>query len=147
MHLRLGQATRHDAQDQTSRHRSRRCRLHAQSHRLQSRAHSQAHRRLRRSLPTSRKTASDRPKSNNKGRKRLGYRRFFSKLLDTSGIENPASAGGPASTWRKDPMDALSHAVQMLGKGYSDVVIVDLSDQGKAYAPAEFRELYLDTKK
>src|SRR5262249_51932540 len=32
-------------------------------------------------LPTSRKTASDRPKSNNKGRKRLGYRRFFSKLL------------------------------------------------------------------
>ena len=35
MHLRLGQATRHDAQDQTSRHRSRRCRLHAQSHRLQ----------------------------------------------------------------------------------------------------------------
>src|SRR5262249_38985932 len=62
--------------------RSRRCRLHAQSHRLQSRAHSQAHRRLRRSLPASRKTASDRPKSNNKGRKRLGYRRFFSKLLD-----------------------------------------------------------------
>src|SRR5215470_14908088 len=82
MHLRLGQATRHDAQDQTSRHRSRRCRLHAQSYRLQSRAHSQAHRRLRRSLPASPKPGSDRPKSNNKGRKRLGYRRFFSKLLD-----------------------------------------------------------------
>ena len=62
MHLRLGQATRHDAQDQTSRHRSRRCRLHAQSHRLQSRAHPQAHRRLRRSLPASQKTGSDRPK-------------------------------------------------------------------------------------
>src|SRR5215831_3325533 len=44
-------------------------------------AHSQAHRRLRRSLPASRKTGSDRPKSNNKGRKRLGYRRFFSELL------------------------------------------------------------------
>src|SRR5215831_10337242 len=55
--------------------------LHAQSYRLQSRADSQAHRRLRRSLPASRKTGSDRPKSNNKGRKRLGYRRFFSKLL------------------------------------------------------------------
>ena len=50
------------AQDQTSRHRSRRCRLHAQSHRLQSRAHPQAHRRLRRSLPASQKTGSDRPK-------------------------------------------------------------------------------------
>src|SRR5262245_31768263 len=89
MHLRLGQATRHDAQDQTSRHRSRRCRLHAQSHRLQSRAHSQAHRRLRRSLPASRKTGSDRPKSNNKERKRLGYRGFFSKLLELNAVTDP----------------------------------------------------------
>jgi hypothetical protein len=32
----------HDAQDQASRYRSRRCRLHAQSHRLQSRARPQA---------------------------------------------------------------------------------------------------------
>src|SRR5215831_16699163 len=30
MHLRLGQATRHDAQDQISRHCYHRCRLHAQ---------------------------------------------------------------------------------------------------------------------
>lgn len=51
---------------------------------------------------------------------------------------------GPASTRRKDPMDALSYAVQMLGKGYSDVLIVDLSDEGKAYAPSEFRQFYLD---
>jgi hypothetical protein len=61
-----GKQTRYDAQDQTPRYRSRRCRLHAQSHRLQSRAHSQADRRLRRSPPASRKTSSDRPKSNNK---------------------------------------------------------------------------------
>src|SRR6516162_4892790 len=92
MHLRLGQATRHDAQDQTSRHRSRRCRLHAQSHRLQSRAHSQAHRCLRRSLPASRKTGSDRPKSNNKGRKRLGYRGFFSKLQRKGSPDTKAPA-------------------------------------------------------
>lgn len=42
MHFRLGQAARHHAQDQASRHRSRRRRLHAQPHRLQSRPHSKA---------------------------------------------------------------------------------------------------------
>ncbi len=47
MHLRMGQATRHDAQDQASRYRRRCCRFHAKSHRLQSRAHSQAHYRVR----------------------------------------------------------------------------------------------------
>ena len=41
MHLRLGQAARHDAQDQASRHRQRRRRLHAQSDRLQPDPHSQ----------------------------------------------------------------------------------------------------------
>src|SRR6266699_5397068 len=41
MHLRLGQAARHDAQDQTSRHSQCRCRFHAQSDRLQSNPHSQ----------------------------------------------------------------------------------------------------------
>jgi hypothetical protein len=50
MHLRMGQATRHDAQDQASRYRSCRCRFHAKSHRLQSRAHSQAHYRVRRGV-------------------------------------------------------------------------------------------------
>jgi hypothetical protein len=53
---------------------------------------------------------------------------------------------GPASTQRKDPVDALRYAMQMLGKGYADVVIVDLAEDGKAYAPAEFRDLYLDKK-
>jgi hypothetical protein len=32
--------------------------------------------------------------------------------------------------------------MQMLGKGYADVVIV--AEDGKAYAPAEFRDLYLE---
>src|SRR6266536_1558975 len=41
MHLRLGQAARHDAQDQASRHSQCRCRFHAQSDRLQSDPHSQ----------------------------------------------------------------------------------------------------------
>jgi hypothetical protein len=33
----------------------------------------------------------------------------------------------------------------MLGKGLADVVI-DLAEGGKAYAPAEFRECYLDRR-
>ena len=41
MHLRLGQAARHDAQDQASRHRPRRRRLPAQPDRLQPDPHSQ----------------------------------------------------------------------------------------------------------
>ena len=53
---------------------------------------------------------------------------------------------GPASTRRKDPVDALKHAEEMLGKGYADVVIVDLAEDGKAYAPAEFRDRYLEGK-
>jgi len=43
MHLWLGQATRHHAQSQASRYRSRRRRPHAKPYRLQSCAHSQAH--------------------------------------------------------------------------------------------------------
>jgi hypothetical protein len=54
---------------------------------------------------------------------------------------------GPASTRRKDPVDALKYAVEMLGKGYADVVIVDLAENGQAYAPSDFRDLYLDKNK
>ena len=54
---------------------------------------------------------------------------------------------GLASTRRKDPVDALKYAIEMLGKGYADVVIVDLAENGQAYAPSDFRDLYLDKKK
>ena len=54
---------------------------------------------------------------------------------------------GPASTRRKDPVDALKYAVEMLGKGYADVVIVDPTENGQAYAPADFRDLYLGKDK
>ena len=54
---------------------------------------------------------------------------------------------GPASTRRKDPVDALKYAIEMLGKGYADVVIVDLAENGQAYAPSDFRDLYLDKNK
>jgi hypothetical protein len=36
------------------------------------------------------------------------------------------------------PVDALRYAVQMFGRGYTDVVIVDLSEDGKAYSLADF---------
>jgi hypothetical protein len=52
---------------------------------------------------------------------------------------------GPASTRRKDPVDALRYAMQVQAKGYADVVIVDLAEEGNAYAPAEFREFYLES--
>jgi hypothetical protein len=54
---------------------------------------------------------------------------------------------GLASTRRKDPVDALKYAIEMLGKGYADVVIVDLAENGQAYAPSDFRDLYLDKNK
>ena len=37
---------------------------------------------------------------------------------------------GPASTQRKNP-SRFKNAMQMLGKGYADVVIVDLAEDGK----------------
>ncbi len=53
---------------------------------------------------------------------------------------------GPATPHRHSPAEALRYAIEMVGKGYADVVIVDLADNGKAYAPAEFREFYLGGK-
>ena len=54
MHLRMGQAARNHAQDQTSRPRPRRWRLPAQPDRLQSRPHTQAGRRMMRQMHTDR---------------------------------------------------------------------------------------------
>jgi hypothetical protein len=54
---------------------------------------------------------------------------------------------GPATTRRDTPVEALRYAIEMLAKGYGDVVIVDLAKDGKAYAPTEFAQLYSDTRK
>ena len=53
---------------------------------------------------------------------------------------------GPATTHRDSPVEALRYAIEMLGKGYADVVIVDLAENGKAYRPADFRKFFLDAK-
>jgi hypothetical protein len=54
---------------------------------------------------------------------------------------------GPATTHRHGPVEALRFAIEMIGKGYRDVVIVDTTNNGKQYNVAEFRQLYVDTKK
>lgn len=49
---------------------------------------------------------------------------------------------GPSMTHRATPAEAVRFAIEMLGKGFSDVVVVDLDDGGKTYAPAEFAQFY-----
>jgi hypothetical protein len=54
---------------------------------------------------------------------------------------------GPATTHRDNPIEAIRFEIEMFGKGCNDVVILDLAQGGKAYAPAEFTRFYKDTKK
>jgi hypothetical protein len=54
---------------------------------------------------------------------------------------------GPAKTHRHGPVEALRFAIEMIGKGYQDVVIVDTTNDSKQYSVAEFRQFYVDTKK
>ena len=49
----------------------------------------------------------------------------------------------PESTRLESPADAFKYAAQMFERGYADVVIVDLAEDGKAYSPADFRQFYL----
>ena len=53
---------------------------------------------------------------------------------------------GPATTHRNEPIEAIRYAIQMLAKGYADVMIVDPSKGEKAYSPTEFAQFYSDTK-
>jgi hypothetical protein len=51
---------------------------------------------------------------------------------------------GPTSTRRDTAIEALKYATELLGKGRSGVVIIDLAESGKAYAPPDFAQFYLD---
>jgi hypothetical protein len=53
---------------------------------------------------------------------------------------------GPAATQRDNPIEAIRFAIEMLGKGFDSVVIVDLAQGGKAYTPSEFAKFYKETK-
>ena len=47
----------------------------------------------------------------------------------------------------RPPIEAIRFAIEMLGKGFDSVVIVDLAQGGKAYTPSEFAKFYKETKK
>ena len=51
---------------------------------------------------------------------------------------------GAAMTHRDTSAEAIRFAIEMLGKDFTDVVIVDLANGGKTYTPAEFARLYKD---
>src|SRR5882724_4294991 len=96
MHLRLGQAARYDAQDQTSRHRPRRRRFHAQSDRLQPGPHSQTGGGIGRTLSAPQSSDTQGAENARKPRTKVNknhippqkraktacFRGFFSKLLE-----------------------------------------------------------------
>ena len=54
---------------------------------------------------------------------------------------------GPATTQRDSPVESLACATEMLEKGYTDAVIVDLAENGKAYAPADFARFFRGNEK
>ena len=53
---------------------------------------------------------------------------------------------GPATTERDEAAAALVSAMELAAKGYMDVVIIDLAEGGKAYAPADFVKFVIDTR-
>ena len=54
---------------------------------------------------------------------------------------------GPATTEREEPIETLQCALELLGRGYADVIILDLSKDGKAYSPKEFAQYYSEAGK
>ena len=53
---------------------------------------------------------------------------------------------GPATTERDEAAAALVSAMELAAKGYMDVVIIDLAEGGKAYAPADFVKFVMDAR-
>jgi hypothetical protein len=54
---------------------------------------------------------------------------------------------GPATSHRDTAVEAIRLAIEMLGKGFANVLIVDLADGGKAYAPVEFAQFYRNARR
>ena len=50
-------------------------------------------------------------------------------------------------THRDTPVEAIRFAIEMLGKDFTDVVIVDLAHGRRTYTTAEFVRLYKDVKR
>jgi hypothetical protein len=54
---------------------------------------------------------------------------------------------GPATDHRATAVEAIRFAIEMLGKGFADVLIVDKEDGGKVYMPAEFAQFYKNARR
>ncbi len=53
-----------------------------------------------------------------------------------------AGALAPAMTHRDTAAEAIGFAIEMLGKDFTDVVIIDADEGGRTYAPFEFKHFY-----
>jgi hypothetical protein len=54
---------------------------------------------------------------------------------------------GAAMTHRDTPVEAIRFAIEMLGKDFTDVVIIDTNEGGKTYTLFEFQQFYKNTKR
>ena len=50
-------------------------------------------------------------------------------------------------THRNTPVEAIRFAIEMLGKDFTDVVIVDTEEGGKTYTPFEFEQFCKKAKR
>ena len=57
------------------------------------------------------------------------------------------STGGAATVRRQSPVEALSKALVLLVQGFEDVVIFDKGGKGTGYAPADFGQFFVVTRK
>jgi hypothetical protein len=53
---------------------------------------------------------------------------------------------GAAMTHRDTAAEAIRFAIEMLGKDFTDVVIIDTNESAKTYRPFEFEQFYKNAK-
>jgi len=53
---------------------------------------------------------------------------------------------GAAMTHRDTAAEAIRFAIDMLGKDFTDVVIIDTNENAKTYRPFEFERFYKNAK-
>ena len=56
------------------------------------------------------------------------------------------SVGGAATVRLHGPVEAVSKALGLLVQGFEDVVIFDEGGKGRAYTPADFGRIFLDSR-
>jgi hypothetical protein len=54
---------------------------------------------------------------------------------------------GAAMAHRATPVEAIRFAIEMFGKDFTDVVIIDTDEGGKIYTLFEFQQFYKNTER